>query len=183
MIDVKGKSIKDISNIPYEDLEKLDRRDLAKLTSRLVSAANKRLRGFTQRGLSLNLKSLSNGVFSTKGKSKEELLKEFGRVSNFLEKKTSTVRGYKKHLRYLKNNILKGLDESEAEAFRSVYKKFALEGGFYEKFKYQLWDIIRTEVVTEDVPSAKRVEQTFKENLLDFEGENNAIPDFEDYKK
>ena len=49
--DVTGMSIKDISNLGYENIKSLGEKDLARITSRLVSASNKRIRRFEKAGL------------------------------------------------------------------------------------------------------------------------------------
>lgn len=99
MYDVKGKSIRDIMNIAEGDFLSFTEREQKAVTSRLVSAANKRARRFVKgTGEQINLKSYtSKGKFSVKGKTKKsgELADEFKRVKEFLSRKTSSLRGYK----------------------------------------------------------------------------------------
>lgn len=98
MYDVTGKSIRDIMNIAEGDFLSFTEREQKAITSRLVSAANKRVRRFVKSIGEVNLKSYtSEGKFSVKGKTKKsgELAHEFKRVKEFLSRKTSSVRGYK----------------------------------------------------------------------------------------
>lgn len=99
MYDVSGKSIRDIMNIAEGDFLSFSEKEQKAVTSRLVSAANKRVRRFIKAtGQQVNLKSYtSEGKFSVKGKTKKggELVHEFKRVKEFLSRKTSSVRGYK----------------------------------------------------------------------------------------
>ena len=98
MFDVTGKSIRDIMNIAEGDFLSLTEKEQKAVTSRLVSAANKRVRRFVKSVGEVNLKSYtSEGKFSVKGKTKKggELAHEFNRVKEFLSRKTSSIRGYK----------------------------------------------------------------------------------------
>ena len=98
MYDVTGKSIRDIMNIAEGDFLSFSEKEQKAVTSRLVSAANKRVRRFVKSIGEVNLKSYtSEGKFSVKGKTKKsgELAHEFKRVKEFLSRKTSSVRGYK----------------------------------------------------------------------------------------
>lgn len=98
-IQVGGLSIKDIMNIPMGELSTYSLTDIKNLTSRLVSAGNKRARRFIAKygANSIKLKSYtSKGKFSVKGiKTTKEALSEFERVSEFLSRKTSSIKGLK----------------------------------------------------------------------------------------
>ena len=104
--DVTGKSIRDIMNIAEGDFLSFTEKEQKLVTSRLVSAANKRARRFVKAtGQDINLKSYtSGGKFSVKGKTKKggELYKEFKRVKEFLSRKTSSARGYKEFIKKMK---------------------------------------------------------------------------------
>ena len=105
MYDVTGKSIRDIMNIAEGDFLSFSEKEQKAVTSRLVSAANKRVRRFVKSVGEVNLKSYtSEGKFSVKGKTKKggELAHEFKRVKEFLSRKTSSVRGYKNFKKKLK---------------------------------------------------------------------------------
>ena len=106
MFDVTGKSIRDIMNIAEGDFLSFTEKEQKLVTSRLVSAGNKRARRFVKiTGQPINLKSYtSGGKFSVKGKTKKggELYKEFKRVKEFLSRKTSSARGYKEFIKKMK---------------------------------------------------------------------------------
>lgn len=82
---------------------------LKKEVSKMASAANKRLKRLERNELT-DLPAYKawqeNGAikFSVKGKSHEELQKEFWRLKNFLDNKTSTVRGANKFLKEMAQN-------------------------------------------------------------------------------
>ena len=106
MYDVTGKSIRDIMNIAEGDFLSFSEKEQKLVTSRLVSAGNKRARRFVKiTGQPINLKSYtSGGKFSVKGKTKKggELYKEFKRVKEFLSRKTSSAKGYKEFIKKMK---------------------------------------------------------------------------------
>ena len=91
-----GKSVKDIMNIPRGTFQMYGKVSQKILVSRLVSVANKRVRRLIKNNIPITLKSyVSGGKFSVRGKSGNELLKEYDRVMDFLSRKTSTVKGYR----------------------------------------------------------------------------------------
>lgn len=94
---VSGKSIKELMSIDPADFNRLDERELKTITSRLASAANKRLRRFEKSGISTpatRRAEESGGFFSVKGKTLNQTRAEFMRAKQFLEAKTSTRRGW-----------------------------------------------------------------------------------------
>lgn len=95
-------------NIAEGDFLSFTEKEQKLVTSRLVSAGNKRARRFVKiTGQDINLKSYtSGGKFSVKGKTKKsgELYKEFKRVKEFLSRKTSSARGYKEYINKMKES-------------------------------------------------------------------------------
>lgn len=92
----EGLSVQDILNL---DTRKLTDDQLRAVTTRLASAANKRIRRMEKAGTeSPALKNVkrSGGDFSTKGKDAKGIRSEFKRAKGFLQSKTSSLRGYKK---------------------------------------------------------------------------------------
>ena len=84
-------------------------KELKKKTSRLVSMANKRLRRLEKNELTelpAYQSWVQNGAikFSVKGKDYNELQKEFWRLKNFLDNKTSTVRQANQFLKEMAHN-------------------------------------------------------------------------------
>lgn len=148
-IDVSGLSIEDIMNIPFEMLNKFNRRDLAKITSRLASTANKRIKrllnseyGEVSRaleGIINRIKKSGTTSFSVKGKDINQLRNEFAQVKNFLNLQTSSVVGTKKVINKTLERL--GVDRSnwsnaKNKRFFKIYRKLVEEyGGNDEKFK------------------------------------------------
>lgn len=113
-ISVSGLSVSDITGMSFTDFNKLNEKDLRALTSRLVSAGNKRIRLLEKRGVkSPAYQALGTDVrFSTKlpkGTTKEQrvnlLRQEFSRARNFLTSKTSTMSGYKSYVKGIREDI------------------------------------------------------------------------------
>lgn len=111
-MDVKGLSIKDIMNMDWADVTKLTRKELATVTSRLVSASNKRLRRLEQSdfiGESPAYRSVKERTgevrFSVKGKKHGQIERTFKEAKHFLSLKTSTISGYNKVLKNVRETI------------------------------------------------------------------------------
>lgn len=139
-IDVSGMSISDIMNIDINTFNKLGESDLRRITSRLVSAGNKRIRRLESAGITSPAYSslgTSGNKFSTKlpkGISATQrvnaLRQEFSRTRGFLSMKTSTISGYNEYIKEMKEEIsestglskkdLKGVDLGKA--FATLHK-------------------------------------------------------------
>ena len=108
---VAGKSTSELLNMSSEDVSSLTRSQLAQVVSRIASAANKRIRGLQEAGIESPAYERvveSGGKFSTKGKNLNQLRSEFLRAKQFMDAKTSSVKGYKKVI----NNTAKKLQEA-----------------------------------------------------------------------
>lgn len=110
---VKGKTVKQILDMPYYDLKKLTDSELKVLVGRLVSAGNKRLRRYqakkgelpnagsrrkttqTESGQTITQQDYEKRKFSTVGKDRTELFEEFKRAKNFMKAQTSSLAGEK----------------------------------------------------------------------------------------
>lgn len=135
-IDVTGLSIGDIMNIDIDTFNKLGSQDLRRITSRLVSAGNKRIRALEKKGISSPaLRSLGEtqkfSVKMPKGLDKQQiankLRQEYSRVRSFLSKKTSTIRGYNEYVKDVKEEISKSIgkpvkDVNVSKAFNILHK-------------------------------------------------------------
>lgn len=136
IIDVTGLSIKEIMDIDIDTFNALGERELRAITSRLVSASNKRIRRLEQHNIiSPAIQSLgSKGVFTTKlspdvsAKQRvNKLRSEFARARNFLGLKTSTIKGYRSYQKQvredLENELGRKLTDSEiGTAYRILHK-------------------------------------------------------------
>ncbi len=92
----EGKSVEDLIKMgsDYNRYKRLSEPTLRKVMNRLASAANKRLRRMEAAGEAspaYREVQASGGKFSTKGKTLEGLQKEFLRVKQFFEDKTSSL--------------------------------------------------------------------------------------------
>ena len=110
---VKGKTVKQILDMPYYDLKKLTDSELKVLVGRLVSAGNKRLRRYqakkgelpnagirrkttqTESWQTTTQQDYEKRKFSTVGKDRTELFEEFKRAKNFMKAQTSSLMGEK----------------------------------------------------------------------------------------
>ena len=115
-IDVTGMSIKDIMNIDIDRFNSLNERELKQITSRLVSASNKRIRNLEKRGItSPAYKSLGTKTrFSVKldksidvSQRVNKLRQEFSSARSFLTKKTSSIRGYERYQKSIVDELEK----------------------------------------------------------------------------
>ena len=120
-MDVNGLSIKDIINMDFADIQKLTRKELATITSRLVSASNKRIRRLekSELGESPAIRSLKSRTgetrLSVKGKSQGQLQRTFTEAKHFLNLKTSTIRGYKSVVKNIKKTVSERTGRSISE--------------------------------------------------------------------
>lgn len=121
-MNVKGLSIQQIMNIDLNTFNSLKESDLRHITSRLVSAGNKRIRRLEK--LDINspaYQSLGNNKrFSTKLDTSvssqqrvNRLRQEFSRIRSFLTSKTSTARGYQSFKKETFKRLSRELNMSE----------------------------------------------------------------------
>lgn len=99
-IDVSGMSLADIINLDPIHYKGISEKSLAKLTSRLVSAYNKRAKRLENSGLAsfspayIKLKKSKQTRLSVKGKSYNDLFSTFAQAKKMLtERKTFSVSG------------------------------------------------------------------------------------------
>lgn len=112
---VSGKSVEEIVRMDPDSFDYMSESDVRKIVGRLVSAGNKRLRGFERKGIespAYNEAMASGGKFSTKGKDIEELKEEFARARAFIQSPTSTVKQWGK----IKKEVAKEV-QAEAEKY------------------------------------------------------------------
>lgn len=120
-MNVKGLKITDIMNIDLDTFNRLNESELRAVTSRLVSAGNKRIRRLQSKNINAPaLQGLGKEkTFSTKLSSEvskqqriNKLRSEFARARTFLSSETSTIGGYKKFVRKTKQRIANELNMS-----------------------------------------------------------------------
>lgn len=126
--NVKGLSVQDILNLDYDTFMNLSRSEMAVVTSRLASAANKRLRNFEKKGLTESpayQKAMkSGGNFSVKGKDLNALRAEYKRVRQFTESKVSTVKEWRKTKKEIVENLQKKGVNITNESFEDFFNAF-----------------------------------------------------------
>ena len=113
-MNVKGLTITDILDIDLDTFNKLNESQLRAITSRLVSASNKRIRRLEKNDInSPAIQHLGNEkYFSTRlpqDTSKQQrvnkLRSEFARARSFLTSETSTIKGWKRHVHKVNKRI------------------------------------------------------------------------------
>lgn len=114
--NVGGMSIEQIMNIDLQTFNRMGERELKDITSRLVSAGNKRIRRLEKHDISSPAyRSLGSNVrFSVKlakgidvRQRVNYLRQEFSRARSFLSAKTSTITGYKELQKEIASEIEK----------------------------------------------------------------------------
>lgn len=129
-IDVSGMSINDILSMSSHKIYSMSRKDIATITSRLVSAGNKRLRRMEKKGITTPATTFiqsHGGKFSVKGKDLIGVREEFLRIKGFLESETGTIKGYRKW----ESKVATTLRENTGINYDSLT----------EKQKHQFWEI------------------------------------------
>lgn len=118
-MNVKGLKISDILNIDLDAFNKLNESELRALTSRLVSAGNKRIRRLQEHDINSPAiqhlgkeKGFSTKLLSDISKQQRvnALRGEFARARSFLTSETSTIGGYKKFVKRTKQRIANELN-------------------------------------------------------------------------
>lgn len=189
--DVNGLSIKDILDIPLSKLVSLSRADLARVTSRLVSAGNKRLRRFEKSGISTPASAYidrNGGKFSTKNKNIYELREEFQRIKGFLGSETSTVRGYRRWEDKVSTTLEKeaGIDygsltEEQKRVFWKAYTKLEetdqanVHGAKYSQSLNTIYTAVKGGLNDDNIDAFVKELDTkqYDESAIDFLSEEN----------
>lgn len=186
--DVTGKSVNDLLNMESREfsLVSQDRQALSRVVSRLASAANKRLKRMKTKGESspaLIRAMESGGKFSVKGKSLNELKKEFMRVKSFLQDKTSDLKQWKKLKKKLQESLGKSgivIDETKVGKVIHIYEEVRKKNPEVSarEFKYKVFETIQT--LSDDISINQQIEfiEDNLENIyLETKKEKDAIKD------
>lgn len=130
-VDVNGLTVDEIMSM---DTNSMGKKDLQKVATRLMSAANKRLKRLSQSEAGRNSPAFKaaearGGKFSVKGKNLQQLKQEFANMRNFMGRKTSSLSGWSK-VRREKKAELEGraghaVSKSVEKKFWDVYGKVA----------------------------------------------------------
>lgn len=148
-INLKNISVDTLVNMSYDDLlayakrgldkdsmtrkkyRKAYRNNIAEITSRLVSASNKRIKllgrskiGQASPAYQDTQRMSKTGLFSVKGKNYNQLLHTIKETKQFLARKTSTVKGWKEVRTAIEENIGGSLDSTfKSHKFWEVYRR------------------------------------------------------------
>lgn len=142
-------SYKDYISMDPKTLMSMSKKDLAKVVTIMDSAANKRLKRLRTEGFgdsqAINRHKASfssEGKFSVKGLTLQELRKQFIQVKQFLQSKSSDVRGARKIEKELKNRLgIKGtLDSDTKNKLWSAYNHFVEKYGGDPSTKQKAYD-------------------------------------------
>ena len=116
----------ELLNLSSVEISKLKKPQLRKIVQTLASTSNKRLKRLQQKGISTPASRYVNksGKFSTKGKNINQLRAEYIRAKNFLQSKTSTLKGYKQFKKEVQKNLSeKGISSDNLEPIFNIYEK------------------------------------------------------------
>lgn len=127
-IKVDGLTIDDIMRMDANEINSLGKKDLATLTSRLASAANKRIKRMRKAGVESpalsTFESRKQGVkFSVKGKSVNELRHTFKSAKGFLNLKTSSIKGAREWHQNVSERIGE-MTPNQEKRFWRIFDKF-----------------------------------------------------------
>lgn len=171
--DVTGLSIKDVSRLDKNTIDKLSKSDLSRVTSRLVSAMNKRIRylGKSEIGrLSPTYQAYErrkskgsgrDGFYSVKGKDTQQLKDLFRQLSKSLTRTTTlesgeeveltTTRGWKKHRQDILDQLGTdfGGDLNTEKKFWELYHKFQEGDPSYKHYRKDVSDKVLTYIANE----------------------------------
>lgn len=129
---VSGMTVDDILKMDEKTFDALSLSDLRKITGRLVSAGNRRLRAWEKREISTPAtRSVdeSGGAFSIAGKTKSGVVSEFMRVKKFMNRKTSTMKGFQEWQQNIettltKKNVPLEISENDKKGYLEAFKAF-----------------------------------------------------------
>ena len=103
-----GLTIQDIMSMDMKKFESYSLREQKEITSRLASAANKRLKTFERKEIvnpAVLKMQMEGGKISVKNKSQDEIKEEYFRAKTFLKSKFSTQKGYKQYMEKLNDSL------------------------------------------------------------------------------
>lgn len=185
-INVTGLTVKDILSM---DVNQLSESDMRKVTTRLVSAANKRARRLAAKEEGKTSPAFRNlersgKPFSAAGKNRNQLYAELAKMRDFMRDKTSSLTGWKKvrkaGVERLGERLGSEVSEDEAKRFWDLVGKAQEMGGIAvypksEELQSLVYDIMKNNVDDEDAVSALQ-------NFLDdsYESIEKANPPFDD---
>lgn len=127
-------TVKDIMNADFPTLYNLPEKELRQVVQQLSSAANKRvanLRKSATGGYSPALKAAeqgsfrtsAGGLFGTRGKNYNQLRNELKRVSGFMGKETSSMKGWKNVNKRVRERLGTDIPQESMGNFWKIYRE------------------------------------------------------------
>lgn len=108
--------VRALIDIDFDFLIRMNEKDLRTNLQRINKVANQRIKSLREKAPnSPALQSLDKSgrvKFSTKGMTRNEMLKEFSQARNFMQMKTSTLRGFKNYEKNVKKSVRETLGEN-----------------------------------------------------------------------
>lgn len=166
-MNVKGLKVKDILNIDLDAFNNLNESQLRALTSRLVSASNKRIRRLKERDInSPAMRGLGDiEQFSTKlnedvtpEQRVNQLRSRFAKIRNFMTSETSTISGFNKFVKRIKTKLAEdlGMTYKDVDTKLNVGKMFDLlhqaqKDGLISSYRHSKGSLQGREIITEQV--------------------------------
>lgn len=194
-MNVKGLKISDILNMDWDRLNRLSASELKQITSRLVSASNKRIKRLESAKLgksSFAYQSVQERgrKFSVRGKDLKQLRTEFKLSSNFLRMKTSSVTGWNKYRKSVEERTASATSGESVDwsnrtwsKYWKVYRKFEEEhGGTFKKGDSdRIQQMLRSIMESSDTrKSADSFQQMIEDEYNDMY-ESDMEDDIDDY--
>ena len=165
-------NVQNILNMSPVDVNRLTEQELRKAVSILSSAANKRLKRLSlkQMGTSSpayqsaqkrSYEGSAGGKFGVSGKNRNQLLNEFKAVKNFLEAKTSSVKGWSKYRASVAQKI--GGSFSNEEQEREFWRNYRKLEELHPEMKQQAYGSTATQADLRKVMQEKNATELLRE--------------------
>lgn len=195
-MNIKGLKISDILKMDWEQINKLPERDLKQLTSRLVSASNKRIRALEKTKLGKSSFAYQTveergRKFSVRGKNVGQTKQEFKLAKRFLEMKTSTTKGWKKYRESVEQRTASATEGESLDwsgrtwsKYWKVYRRFEEEhGGTFKKgdsdrIQQMLRSIMESNDKRKSADSFQRMIEDEYEDMYESEEDEEDIDDY-----
>lgn len=199
-MEIKGLSIQDIMDMGWDELNRLTPKDLRIVTSRLVSASNKRIRSLTKASekeflMSFGLEQTRKmgRQFTIRNKNIAQVKNEFKMAKSFLQKQTSTVKGAKRYTMSMKirtgqvtENESRSWSESTWGKYWKVYRMFeenhhgTFKKGDSERIQQMLTEIMNSNDKRKSAYSFQQMIEDEYEDIYEREQEQES-EDIDDY--
>lgn len=166
-MNVKGLKVKDIMNIDLDTFNNLNESELRAITSRLVSASNKRIRRLKERDINspairglgeLSQFSTNLNEDVTPQNRVNQLRHTFAKIRNFMTSETSTISGYNKFVKRIKTKLAAdlGMTYEDVDKKLNVGKMFDLfhkaqKDGLISSYRHSAGSLQGREIVTEQI--------------------------------